>query len=102
MIELTENEHGLVLPVHAQPGARRNGILGEHDGRLKIAVTEKPDKGKANQAIIALLARQLRIAKSDLRLLSGDTNRRKRFLIVGLDAGEVRKRLGIPSVYDSQ
>ena len=84
---------GVIVLVKAQPGAKQNGITGEHDGMLKVSVTAPPDKGKANQAIIACLAQQLGTSKSAIRLLSGATSRQKRFLIEGLPLPEVERRL---------
>src|SRR6266704_1433728 len=56
MIDLQLTSGGVILPVHAQPGSRKNGITGIHAGRLKVAVTQAPEKGKANQALVKLLA----------------------------------------------
>ena len=84
-IDLQATPHGVILPVHAQPGARRNGITGVHAGRLKIAVTQAPEKGKANQALVAVLAQALSLKRSQISLLSGETSQHKRFLITGSD-----------------
>ena len=80
------NPDGIVLPVRAQPGAKKNTIMGIHNGMLKIAVTAPPEDGRANAAIIQLLARQLGLSKSRVQLLSGATHRHKKFLLVGLDS----------------
>ncbi|MCA9132149.1 MAG: YggU family protein [Planctomycetales bacterium] len=93
MIDLQEQEQGVILPVRAQPGAKKNMIQGTHDGQLKVAVTAPPDQGKANEAIVRLLADQLSISKSSIVLLSGATNRRKKFLIAGLTADSLRQAL---------
>ncbi len=47
---------GVVLPVLAHPGSKRDGILGERAGALRVAVTAPPEKGKANAAIQSVLA----------------------------------------------
>ncbi|MGI9472090.1 MAG: DUF167 domain-containing protein, partial [Rubripirellula sp.] len=44
------------IPIHASPGAKRNRVGGEHDGAPRISVTAAADKGRANRAIIQLLA----------------------------------------------
>lgn len=93
MIAVTAHANGSVVPVRAQPGAKRDAILGEHDGSLRIAVTAPPDKGKANDAIAALLADSLGLRRSQVELLSGQTARTKRFLIVGESADAVASRL---------
>ena len=93
MIALEENERGVIIPVKAQAGARKNAILGERQGAARIAVTAAPEKGKANRAIIALLSEVLDVPKSAIELISGDTSPQKRFLILGGDANEIQKRL---------
>lgn len=84
MIELTSTPAGVLLPVQGQPGARRNVIVGEHAGRLKVAVTQVAEKGKATQAIRELLAESLGIAPSRVTLQQGDTQPRKLFLLEGM------------------
>ena len=93
MIDLQVHPEGTVLPVSARPGARRSAVLGEHAGALRVAVTAPPDKGKANDALADLLAEALGCRSSQVRLLTGPTSRRKRFLIAGLTPAEVCDRL---------
>lgn len=93
MIAVTPHQDGAIVPVRAQPGAKRNAILGEHDGSLRIAVTAPPDQGKANAAIAALLAESLGLRGSRVVLLSGQTSRAKRFLVVGESAPDVSRKL---------
>jgi uncharacterized protein YggU (UPF0235/DUF167 family) len=81
VIRLEPHPEGTVLPVRAQPGARRDEIRGVYNGMLKISVTQAPEKGKANKAIVALLCDRLGLRKSQIQLLSGDTASRKRFLV---------------------
>jgi uncharacterized protein len=93
MIELSPHERGTVLAVRAQPNARRNGVLGERAGALRVGVTVAPEKGKANAAIAEVLARALGCRASQVILLAGETSRDKRFLILGLDPEALRERL---------
>ena len=93
MIELQSTSNGIILPVHAQPGARKNGVTGVHGGRLKIAVTQAPEKGKANQALIKLLAEQLGMKRSQVALVAGETSHHKKFLITGIDRATLEQRL---------
>lgn len=92
MIELQVHSRGIIIPVRAHAGARRNGILGERHGALRVAVTAAPEKGKANAAIVAVLSDALGVAKSHVELLSGETSQQKRFLVVGV-ADEIRPLL---------
>ena len=93
MIALTAHERGTVLPVKAQAGARKNAILGERAGAVRVAVSAAPERGKANEAIQAVLARAIGCKLSQVGLISGETSREKRFLIVGVTPDELRARL---------
>ena len=88
-IHLEPHPYGIILPVRAQPGARRSGIVGIQDGALKVAVAQAPEKGKANNAVAAVLAEELKLKKISVELASGETSRRKRFLLRGVNAEDV-------------
>jgi len=81
MIDLKPHPEGTILPVRAQAGARKNEIRGVQDGMLKVSVTQAPERGKANKAIAALLAKALGFRKSQIELLAGQTSPTKQFLI---------------------
>ncbi len=83
MLEITPCAQGSILVVRASPGSKRDTLAGEHAGALKVAVTAAPDKGKANEAIVTLLADKLGVAKSAIELISGQTSRQKKFRIHG-------------------
>ena len=93
MIELTDHAEGVVLRVRAQPGARKNAVLGEQAGALKVAVTAPPEDGRANQALVAVLREELGLKRSQVELIAGHTSRDKRFLIRGLARAELEGRL---------
>jgi uncharacterized protein len=93
MIELTDHAEGCVLPVRAQPNAKRASVVGERNGALKVAVTAPPEDGRANAALVEVLRDALRLKRSQVELLAGQASRDKRFLI-RLPAAEVRERLG--------
>jgi uncharacterized protein len=93
MIAVTENAEGCILPVRAQPGAREAGIIGEHAGSLKVAVTAPPDRGKANKALVEVLHEALGVKRSQVELTSGETSREKRFLIRGITRAELEYRI---------
>lgn len=83
-----------VLAVYVQPKASRCAVCGLYDNSLKIAITSPPVDGKANKAVIAFLAKLLRVAKRDVQLYSGQQSRRKQFIIAGRSVEEVRGYLG--------
>jgi len=94
MIPLTEHAEGWVVPVRAQPGARRAGVQGEQNGALKIAVFAPPEDGRANKALVEALSKALGVKRSQVELLSGATGRDKRFLVRGITQAELQQRLG--------
>src|SRR5689334_15319887 len=93
MLELESHAQGVVVPVRAHAGARRNAVLGVRAGALRVAVTAAPEKGKANQAIIAVLAKTLGLSKSAIAILSGETSPQKRLLVTGVTVQQVRDAL---------
>jgi uncharacterized protein (TIGR00251 family) len=93
MVDLETDARGVIIPVRAHAGARRNAILGERQGMLRVAVTAVPEKGKANRAIIDLLSEVLGVAKSAVELIAGETSAQKRFLIRDATFDEVRNAI---------
>lgn len=93
MSPLEAHPQGVVIRVKARPGARRTGFAGLHDGALRVDVTAAPEKGKANDAILALLAEALGVAKSAIELISSPANPQKRFLVAGVELAAAEKRL---------
>jgi uncharacterized protein (TIGR00251 family) len=71
----------LLIRIKVQPKASKDEfceIMGE---RLKIRITAPPVDGKANQHLIKFLAKQFKVNKSQIELMSGETSREKRFRI---------------------
>lgn len=84
MIELIEHAEGWLLPVRAQPAARKSAVLGIRAGALRVAVTAAPEDGKANKALVETLREALGLKRSQVELAAGATSRDKRFLIRGI------------------
>jgi len=93
VIPLTPHAQGTVIAVKAMPGARKNSVIGERGGALRIAVTAAPERGKANEAVVEVLARSLNLKGSQISLLTGATSRDKRFLIAGIERADLKSRL---------
>jgi uncharacterized protein (TIGR00251 family) len=93
LIELETSDHGVILPVRAQPGSQSSGIRGVHNGVLKVSVTQVAEKGKANKALIAVLGKQLGLRKSQIELISGQTAAHKRFLVREISENQLRERI---------
>ena len=93
LIQTEPHPHGVILPVKAQPGSSFNGIRGAQDGALKVHVTQVAEKGKANKAIRDTLCKQLKLRKSNVELLSGETSRMKKFLVRGIPIEDLNRTL---------
>lgn len=84
---------GAVLRVHVQPGASGEGIAGVHGNALKVRVRAPATSGRANEAVLSLLARELEVPLPSLTLTAGASSRDKRVRFAGLAAGELKALL---------
>jgi uncharacterized protein (TIGR00251 family) len=79
---------GVTLAVRAQPGAKKTAIVGVYGegaaAQLKISVQAPPIEGRANSALIAILADTFGLAKNRVELVSGELSRSKVFLLRGV------------------
>ena len=92
-LDVQEREDGVPIKVRAAPGASRDRLMGLLGDAVKVAVTVAPEKGKANKAILILLAEALSVPPGDLEVIAGNTSRDKRVLVRGMDAATLRERL---------
>jgi uncharacterized protein (TIGR00251 family) len=85
---LRQTRDGLLLSVRVTPKSSRDQVAGLYsaaDGSVSLAVkvTAPPDKGKANKAVIEVIAKAARVAKSSFRIVAGETDRSKTILVTG-------------------
>lgn len=90
---LREDDGDVVLTLHIQPGAKRTEVAGTHGEALKIRLAAPPVDGKANEALIAFVAKALGVPKSRVELISGQTARAKRVRVAGIDPAIVTAKL---------
>jgi uncharacterized protein (TIGR00251 family) len=91
-VSLREAAGSVWIKVAARPGTR-DGVLGVQGDALKLGVSAAPDKGKANKALVELLASVLGVRKSAVLLAQGETAREKLFKIDGASLSSVRAAL---------
>jgi len=84
------------LRVRVAPGSSRDGIVGWLGDALKIKVTAPPEKGKANDAVVKLLAAALGLTNDAVTVVGGHSSPSKVISVVGLDKESVKKALGWP------
>ena len=78
------------------PGSSKTAVVGLLDGMLKVKVAAPPEKGKANAALVAFLAKKLGLRKNAVAIVAGQTNPVKQIEIVGVAASAILDRLGLP------
>lgn len=90
---LTAQADSVTIVVRVQPKASHSRVVGICGAQLKIAVTEPAEGGKANAAVIALLAKVLGLPRTRLELVSGQTSRTKRIRVHGLSITQAAEAL---------
>ncbi len=73
---------GLVLRLYIQPKASRDSIIGLHGDEVKVAITAPPVDGQANAHLVKYLAKQFRVAKSQVLIEKGELGRHKQVKIL--------------------
>jgi uncharacterized protein (TIGR00251 family) len=91
--KITDAERGAAFPVRVIPRASRNEVEGVTGNALKVRVTAPPVEGAANKALIELLAERLKVRKSQIEIVAGQTSQKKMISVVGLRPSEVEERL---------
>jgi uncharacterized protein (TIGR00251 family) len=81
------------LKIKVVPKASRNAIAGWLGDELKVMVTAAPEKGKANKAVIEILAQALQLPKQAIRITGGQTSPHKTLELDDIDEPELQRRL---------
>ncbi len=92
-LNIRNSAGGALISVKVVPGSSRDKVVGVLGECLKISTSAPPEKGKANAAVAVALAEAVEVDRRNVELTSGPTNPRKEFLVAGVSADELRKRL---------
>jgi uncharacterized protein (TIGR00251 family) len=84
-----------MLNIKVVPGARKDRVVGPYGDAIKVQVSAPPEGGKANAAVVKVLAEALGVKAAQVELISGHTQPRKVVRIDGLEIEAVNERLGI-------
>ena len=84
----------LSLTVHVQPGAKRSAVVGEHGDALKVRLAAAAIDGRANAALVDLIAQRLDVPRAAVAIRSGEKARRKLLLVSGAPADAVLRLIG--------
>ena len=85
------------LQLRVSPGAARSAVVGRHGARWKVRVAAPPEDGKANAAVVRLLADALHVSARDVEIVSGHASRDKSVTLQGIDEDEIDRRLSAAS-----
>lgn len=91
--ELSESKQGVLLSVHVQPGAGTTAVSGRHGDALKVRVAAPPTGGRANDAVVALVAKEFGLAAADVAIVSGESSRTKRVRLGDLSLEDAAKHV---------
>ena len=81
------------LRLRVSPGATRAGVVGRHGEGWKVRITAAPERGRANEAVVRLLAETLSVPRDAVTLVSGHGGRDKIVELAGLGPSQIERRL---------
>lgn len=85
-----EKTGAVIVDVHVMPNAPQTLVQGLHDGALRIRLKAPPVDGKANQELLAWLARELKVPRASIELIRGDSARRKQLRVAQASVANAR------------
>ena len=92
---IQEIDGGVVFTAKVVPGSSRTCLCGLLDGMVKVKVSAAPEKGKANQCLIAFLAKQLGVKRNAVTIVSGAGNPIKQVRVAGVTSKVLSTKLGL-------
>ena len=81
------------ISIYVQPRASKTMVAGMHDGCVKVRLAAPPVDGAANAALVEFIAERVGVAKSRVRIVSGETSRRKVVEVEGITVGQLAEAL---------
>ncbi len=94
-VTIQEDAGGVAFTAKIVPGSSRTAVAGVLANMVKIRIEAPPEKGKANECLIAFLAQQLGVKKNAVAIVSGQTNPVKQVRITGVSAAVLIQKLGL-------
>lgn len=81
------------IRVRVTPGSRDASVVGRYGDAWKLRISEAPERGRANEGVLSLLARVLSLSQRNITLVSGHSSRDKIIELEGIDSLEIERRL---------
>ena len=87
------DDGSVLVRLRVHPGAGRTAVVGRHGDAVKVRVAAPPERGRANEACVALVAATFGVPSGQVEVVSGPSSRDKRVRITGVEVDEVRRLL---------
>ena len=91
---MNEKDGAVTLDIAVKPRSSREGVGPVQGDRLCVAVNAPPVDGKANEAVVRVLAQTFKVARSAVAIVRGETGRKKTVRITGITAAAVARSAG--------
>jgi hypothetical protein len=96
MTTFTDAKTGAAITVKVTPKSKKNAVAGiMEDGTVKVQVTAPPEEGKANAAVVEVLAKALGLKAGQIEIVAGLSAERKLISLVGISPAEVESKLAV-------
>jgi len=93
-LRMSEKDGGVTVDIAVKPRSSREGVGPIQGDRLIVAVNAPPVDGKANEAVIRVLAETFQVARSAVAIVRGETGRKKTVRITGVTAASLTRAIG--------
>ena len=93
---MNEKDGAVTLDIAVKPRSSREGVGPVQGDRLCVAVNAPPVDGKANEAVVRVLAQTFKVARSAVAIVRGETGRKKTIRVTGISAAAVERAITGP------
>lgn len=90
MLTTKRTATGVTFTIKVLPRSSRNEIAGEQEGMLRVKLTAPPVEGAANKMLVNFISSKLRVSKSSVTILSGETGRTKTLMVAGVTSEDIQ------------
>jgi len=96
VLRMNEKDGAVTVDIAVKPRSSREGVGPIQGDRLCVAVNAPPVEGRANEAVVRVLAQTFKVARSAVTIVRGETGRKKTIRIAGVTAATVARAIATP------
>lgn len=90
MLTIKQSDDSVTFTIKVLPRSSRNEFAGEQEGMLRVKLTAPPVEGAANKMLVNFIASKLKVSKSSVEIVSGETGRTKVIRVSGVSAEDIQ------------